>query len=395
MALLCLGRSIKIDFASWLQESGRDLYLITSNVMPHQDRYRLVRSIDDMDAHGLAELAAVEIGRSVTLQAVIPHSEYDLIRAARIRRHLGIPGQSVESAIAYRDKVTMKEYLRRAGLRVANFARLTSPLDAIHFVEQHGFPVVIKPVDACGSKNVCLIEDHAALAEFLRTSTGRDCMIESFVDGRMYHVNGVLKEDGSVFFVPCAYITTCLDFQSGGIFGDRAIDPRTPFSKRLIECTKKAIAALPPAFPLAFHAEIFHTKDDELVLCEIAARTPGSITGELIGYSYDIDIHRLWIRSLAGLDDDFSEIRTPHRYLASVRIPVREGRLKKLPTMIPFPWVSTYCLTGVVGKEYRRATSYTDDVLSGLLVGSSEEQLKYRIDEFGAWVHDAIRWEAA
>ena len=118
MAIVCLGRSIKIDFAAWLQEKQTDLYLVTSNVMPNQDRYRLVRYVEDMDENGLAELAVADICKSVSVEAIIPHSEYDIVRAARLRRAFRIPGQSVESAVAYRDKVIMKEHLRRGGVRV-------------------------------------------------------------------------------------------------------------------------------------------------------------------------------------------------------------------------------------------------------------------------------------
>lgn len=63
-----------------------------------------------------------------------------------------------------------------------------------------------------------------------------------------------------------------------------------------------------------------------------------------------------------------------------------------LPTVIPFPWVSTCCLTGVVGKVYGRATTYTDDVLSALVAGSSDTQLEERIAEIATWLNEVIRW---
>jgi biotin carboxylase len=392
MAILCIARSIKIDFATWLQDSGEDLYVITSTMLPNQDRYRMVRFVDDHDVGGLTELTGIQIGNAVPFTHVLPHSEYDLIRAARLRQRFQIPGQTVESARAYRDKVVMKEHMQRAGIRVANFRRVESPCDVVEFVEEHGFPVVAKPTDGCSSKGVRVIAGHSELDHFLREQSGEGYMVESFVRGHMYHMNGVILADGSAVIIPGTYITTSLDFQTAGLYGERIIDPRTALARRLVAFTRKVIAALPAVPALGFHAEVFHTPEDELFLCEIASRTGGSLMGEIVEHSYGFNIHRAWIRACVGLDVDTSMASAPRQYTSSIRIPVRQGELRRLPRTIPFPWVSMSCVTGLEGNAYRQATSYTDDVLSALIAGSTEDQLKDRLAEFQSWLDETIRW---
>ncbi|MFM0068833.1 ATP-grasp domain-containing protein [Paraburkholderia aspalathi] len=398
MSLLCLARTIKFDYADWFADADEPLLAISSVQLPLQDRYRFVKRVADLDAGGVVELAALELAETEIISRVVSHSEYDLLRSARLRECLGLLGQGVESANAYRDKVVMKEYMVRAGVPVASFARCVSPVDLFDFANQHGFPLVIKPVDSSGSHDVSVIyrleELRQAAADGNLSARPGSQMVESFVQGDMYHVNGLVSSLGEDFFAPCAYINGALDYQTGGLFGSRTIDPATPLARRLIAFTREVLAALPPADPLAFHAEIFHTPDDRLLLCEIAARTAGSLTIELIERGYGINLHREWARAQAGLIPRAARTLVPDVVAASLRVPSRDQRLLRLPISIPFPWVSTACVTGNVGQHHEKATTYTDDVLSAIVVGHSDGQLMDRVGEFSAWLGENIVWQS-
>lgn len=393
MSILCLARTVKFDYAGWFADASTDLLAISSVNLPLQDRYRLVKRVDDLDADAVVESTAIELARTEPISHLVAHSEYDLLRAAHLREYLGLPGQHAESALAYRDKVVMKEYMTRAGIPVAAFRRQRSPVDLYAFADAHGYPIVVKPVDSCGSHDVRVVRDREALVRTAASNPAGPRIIESYVEGAMYHVNGLVRANGERFFAPCAYINGALDYQVGGLFGTRTIDPNTPFSQRLTAFTQRVISALPEADPLAFHAEIFHTPDDQLLLCEIAARTPGSLTIELIERGYGINLHRAWARAQAGLAPDAVPLATPETLAASLRVPIRRSRLAQLPAVVPFPWISTICLTGRVGHLYEPATTYTDDVLSAIAVGRSDGQLLDRIAEFSDWLERHVRWE--
>lgn len=218
---------------------------------PSQHKYRLIKRLEDLDADSQAEITALDFAANTRFSRILPHSEFDLIRAARLREHLGVPGQSLESAIAYRDKVVMKEHMNRGDIPVAHFKRLQSALDVIEFIKLHGYPCIIKPVDGCSSKDIQVIKGHSDLAALCHKPALDGYMIESFVEGRMFHVNGVLTAEGRTFFAPCAYINGSLDFQWAGTFGSRTLEPDTPLARRLVEFTRKVIAALPETSPWA------------------------------------------------------------------------------------------------------------------------------------------------
>lgn len=393
MSILCLGRSIKINFAEWLKTTNQDLWLLTSaSQFPLQHEYKYVRQLDDLDSGEEVLTIATEISKATNFTYVIPHSEFDLVRAAQLREFLGIKGQSVKSAVAYRDKVLMKEYLQKADIEVAPFKRLNNWTDIVLFCNKNQFPVVIKPVDGCSSKDILVAKNLSELASFFQHKTVEGWMIEKFIDGEMYHVNGVITENGETFYAPCAYINNALDFKLAGIFGSRTIETTTPLAKRLIELTKKTIAALPTTPALGFHAEIFHTPQDKLILCEIASRTAGSLTGELIEKTWGINIHECWIKACAGCIDKLKYNLNPELYAASIRMPVRTSTLLSLPVNVPFDWVSTFCVSGKSGEKYNQATTYTDDVVSAIVTGKDDAQLLNHIEIFIQWLEHNVVW---
>ncbi|QJT82554.1 acetyl-CoA carboxylase biotin carboxylase subunit family protein [Kosakonia sp. MUSA4] len=393
MSILCLGRSIKINYAKWLKDAGQELWLLTSvPQFPLQHDYRFVRQLDNFDSGEEVLSIATELAKHTVFTHILPHSEFDLVRAAQLREYLGIKGQSVKSAMAYRDKVLMKEYLEKADIEVAPFKRLNNWTDILLFCKKYPFPVVIKPVDGCSSKDILVAKELSELATFFQHKTVEGWMIEKFIDGEMYHVNGVITENGDAFFAPCAYINNALDFKIAGIFGSRTIEATTPLAKRLVELTKKTISALPATSVLGFHAEIFHTSQDKLILCEIASRTAGSLTGELIEKTWGINIHESWIKACAGNIKKLQYNSSPDVYAASIRMPVRTSTLLMLPVSVPFDWVSTMCISGTSGGKYNQATTYTDDVVSAVITGKDDKQLQEHITTFIKWLEHNVVW---
>lgn len=53
----------------------------------------------------------------------------------------------------------MKDCMAAAAVRTARYRRLMLPTDLPAFIEEHGYPVVVKPVDAAGSRGVRVLKD--------------------------------------------------------------------------------------------------------------------------------------------------------------------------------------------------------------------------------------------
>lgn len=93
------------------------------------------------------ELKAAELNEKYRFSRVIYQAEQDVLRAAQIRELLCLPGQSIERALSFRDKVVMKETLSAQpevvrNLLIPAFARVTGIKSILDFISQHDYPVV-------------------------------------------------------------------------------------------------------------------------------------------------------------------------------------------------------------------------------------------------------------
>ncbi|PJX21136.1 hypothetical protein CAP48_17700 [Advenella sp. S44] len=391
MSVFIFNRSTKFDYYNWLSDSSPVIYAASEKPLNTPGKYKLVRRFDSLNT-GLADKLVLEISKKTKLNRIVSQSEYDVIRAATLREYLDIEGQSLESAHAYRNKVVMKDYLNRAGIKTAAYRKLDSSVDLIKFVHNHGYPVVVKPIDLAGSRGVELLRSEQDLNRYLSVPVLRPYMVERFVNGKMYHVNGIFYQNQYHFIAAYKYINTSLDYQSHGCYGSMTMDPETILSKNLISFCKRVIAALPQTDPLAFHAEIFYTDNGEFLLNEIASRTAGSLIVELMEKDYGFNLSRSWVRSQCGLDPEIQPDSQPISYSASLMFPTRNAVLRNLPFFVPFSWCSNLYVNGKQGVQNAKAATYTDDVLSIIISGQSEKEVMSRVNEASEWLDAEILW---
>ena len=135
------------SFDTWLSKKHVKVLLTSSEVaksLPFAatSAYRKLEGFDNYEVNGNVERRALELHAELNFTHVVALCEEDLIRAARLRQALGIRfGQSVDSALRFRDKVLMKQVLQAKGIAVPTFAPVDCPLDVINFVKQRGLPV--------------------------------------------------------------------------------------------------------------------------------------------------------------------------------------------------------------------------------------------------------------
>jgi hypothetical protein len=103
-----------------------------------------------------------------------------------------------------------------------------------------------------------------------------DLIIEEFIKAPVYHVNGYAK-DGKISYVwPFVNLNTNLDFTEGKEYGNLSIQPSDKRYAKLIDATQRILDSMSCADHLFFHCELFE-HDNQLLLCEIAARKPGLV----------------------------------------------------------------------------------------------------------------------
>ncbi|SEM09910.1 ATP-grasp domain-containing protein [Streptacidiphilus jiangxiensis] len=371
------------DYAAMLPELAGRLHVFSQNaVAGDTSGFATYEVIENSEEIPYAELRIRQLARHTPISRILTDNEYDLERAAHLRDDLGLPGQSGASALAFRDKLVMKQTARQA-VPVPAFAPLERFADLLAFIEEHAYPVVVKPVKLAGSRDVSVLRDEADLVAFAHRPWREDLMVEDFVPGQIFAVDAVISE-GYRFVSASRYLRDCLGVLEGRHNGHLLLHPEDPFAIRLAEFLDQVLSAfeVPPVG--AYHLEVFHTPDDGLVLCEIASRIAGSRLPALTRATYGLDLHTAWFRLSCGLPVDPPPATPPALLHGSVSI-TPQGRAVRAPGRPPFPWVHEYTVNEglALGAHPSSSSAY---LCFAIVSGRDFAEVEARVQEVEDWI---------
>lgn len=256
---------------------------------PEQYAVRLVTTLDlaaEAVAPELESMVAVRyeeepLADAVRFQAgfggtppvrLVAITERILLLAARMRAELGVPGQSVDEALLFRDKILMKEHVRRGGVRVPEFA-LFSVDTAVDMVARYG-RAVAKPRLGAGAVDVIVLSTAREVAEFAEEYRERldEFEVEQYIDGELFHVDSVVQDAKVVVATAARYLDPTTSFMTLTPSRDVSV-PAGPLLDRLLDFNQQVTACYPD-FTGVTHHEMFLAGED-IYFCEIAARAGG------------------------------------------------------------------------------------------------------------------------
>jgi hypothetical protein len=390
-------------YDEWLADYDGDVLLLASREqlelsgeeLPRETHYRHVEAVSGYDVSGRVELRALELARADRVRHIIACQERDLERAAQLREILGLPGQRPPSATAFRDKVAMKELVRAAMVSVGSYAEVECATDLIAFARAHGFPLVLKPRDGSGSVGLRILHSAAELDALLADESllagglQPNLIVEAFVSGSLCHVDGLVVDGRVVFAWPSQHLSVLGSFEddpNGRL--DVTLDGDDPLGRRLLALTDHVLDALPGPAHFAFHAEVFHTPEDRLVLCEIACRTGGGSIRDITRTLFGADPTEWWVRAQVGLPlgevEDARRLQ-PARMAGQLVLMKRPGRVAGVPGRPPFAWVQRSRVFVQPG-EVMDAAAPSGDVMAAFVVSAPTRDVTVaRLRELEAW----------
>lgn len=173
------------------------LALVTRKRFP--GRLHRLHAVDGFDevvhVESLEQAKRCMTGRAV--RAVIPGSDSALRISDRLAAHLGVVGNPVPTRFARMNKFEMKRRLQEQGVPVTPAFRLS--MDDLAQGHDPGidFPVVVKPSQGTGAKNVTIcqsrIDLYKALAAIERnvdagSEEEKHALVEAYVEGPEYFI---------------------------------------------------------------------------------------------------------------------------------------------------------------------------------------------------------------
>jgi hypothetical protein len=256
--------------------------------------------------------------------------EAHILSTAAVREATGIPGLSVKAAILSRDKPQMKEFLRKHGIPCAQSAGIASVDEAVQFVRQVGYPIILKPRAGAGASGTTRCDDDAQLAAALRemgVDRGHSVAIEEFIEGHEGFYDTLSVDSVPVYEFVSHYYPNVLDAMR-----NRWITPYIVSTNRLDasgydelkELGRRVIRTMDLG-TCATHMEWF-VGPKGLKFSEIGARPPGVGQWDVYAAGNDLDIYHEWANAVVH---GRVEARPSRRYASGIIAlrPDRDGRI--------------------------------------------------------------------
>lgn len=383
----------RVDYEKTLEKVNGDFIFYTKqkHVEAYKGIFNDITGFDNWDTNDNIYKSILDRSREEQIDYVIATHEFDLVKAGQLRDYLKLEGQSKESALAFRDKYEMKKRLK-GKIGLPHFAKIKDVFDLYDFVLKYNYPFVLKPTDGAGSIGVQVVKNSRELAEILAKGIQSDLIAETFVEGDMYHIDGIYENGELLISVPSLYINGCLAFQKGEYLGSVMSD-NEEINIRMNNAVKTILDTLPtPAHAIAFHAELFLTPGEQIVFCEIASRVGGGMISETLEFAKGIDILSESIKAQCGLPIN---ITGTDRGLAGwTTIQPKKGKLIKMNTNLPYEWVKDcYVKESDIGKNFTGSNSSVDSIASLVVAGKSKEEIINRLDLVQAWFEENCEWK--
>jgi carbamoylphosphate synthase large subunit len=286
--------------------------------------YEQVPSVTDTDAMTRAVRSVQDKLWVDRIEATI---EAHIMATAQVREACAILGTSVRTAWLCRDKPSMKQALREAGVPTAASAAAGSAAEVRAFAGQVGFPVILKPRSGAGALDTMRADDDAGLSRALGLFGGQgveSIAVEEFVEGHegfydTITIDGQVALDFVSHYYPNVLEAMRTRWISPQFISTNRIDTAPEYAE-LREMGRRVNAALGIGTS-ATHMEWFFGRKG-LKFSEIGCRPPGVGGWDLYSAGNDIDVYLEWANAITRGETGSA----PSRRYASGMVALRPDR---------------------------------------------------------------------
>jgi biotin carboxylase len=234
-----------------------------------------------------------EYGRVVALD------EFDLETAALVREHLRLPGMGQSATRFFRDKLAMRQGARRGGVAVPEFSSVGNHDELWRWMQRVPAPWLLKPrwsASAIGIQRVERHEDIWPLLEKLGDEASNH-LLEQFVPGEIYHVEGVTFDGQLQFALAHKYGSPPMQtMHQGGVFTTRTLERGGEEAKAVRAIHAETLRALGMTNGVT-HSEYKRAHaDGRFYFLETAARVGGAFIADVCEAASGVNPWVEWAR---------------------------------------------------------------------------------------------------
>jgi len=235
---------------------------------------------------------------------IVALDEFDLGTAALAREHLRLPGMGQTATRYFRDKLAMREGARAGGVAVPDFFSVANHHELWRFMQRTGGPWLLKPRWSASAIGIQRIEHEDDVWPHLERLGDRasEHLLECFVPGEIYHVEGISWQGEVVFAEAHKYGKPPMQtMHQGGVFTTRTLDRDGEEARGLRTIHARTLKALGMVNGVTHSEFIRAHHDGQFYFLETAARVGGAFIAEVAESASGVNPWVEWARTEVAL----------------------------------------------------------------------------------------------
>ena len=293
---------------------------LTNVLKSSLNEYYKVGSLENYDE--VYRAVAFFISKYGRIDWLESNNEYWLERDAMLRTDFHIlSGFQSEDMPRIKFKSRMKEYYRKAGIPVARYHMVDNFEGCRAFIDEVGYPVVVKPDNGVGASHTYKLESDQDLGEFLaQKQPDVSYIMEEFIHAEVNSYDAIINAEGEPIFetgnvTPWSIMDIVNDNDNSIYY----------ILKDLPEDTRRAGRATVKSFGVKsrfVHFEFFRLTQDQpgmgrkgdVVALEVNMRPCGGFTPDMMNFAHSTDVYKIWADMIAF--DHSTKSEGPHAFCA-------------------------------------------------------------------------------
>ncbi|GGO95818.1 hypothetical protein [Wenjunlia tyrosinilytica] len=287
-------------YPRWLGDSGGDLALLTGRPPAELGPgdlagYAEVRSCADYATSTEVERCALDLAHRTRVTSLVAIDSHDLVRAAALRDHLGIPGQTREQAVVLQDLVLARRALERAGVPAPVAGPVQRVADLYWYAHRWGYPLRVRRRRTPGWAETAVLTNEAAVRALTLDGLSHDpdavpaLIAERYLEGPRHRVAAVPDDDGTWML------------RRTGWTGVAAARPDAPLPEDLAALVRAALDVLSPRGNAPHLVEAVRGRGGQWLVESVACGLRDTRADEVFGGVHGWSVYAAAARAQAGL----------------------------------------------------------------------------------------------
>ena len=373
-------------------------HVITCDYLPDNIAHKFS---DEYINHSTTDKEAIlEDAKRLGIDGVLTYTDSGVVSCAYVAHHMGLPASGpLESVEILQNKARFRQFLADNNFNVPKAEGYSEATDALSASQYFTLPVIVKPVDAAGSKGVSKVETWeqlpAAIDWAVKFSFSGDFIIEEWIeklgcssDSDCFSYNGKMTVT--------TFSSQWFDEYAAGAYVPAAYSWPSTFGEGHEYTLRSEIQRLITLLGMRSSVYNIETRigtDNKPYIMEVSPRGGGNRLSEMVHYSTGVDIISNACRVAVGDSPVDYEQKPLRGHWAEIILHANNsGELVSIDvadSIKPFvieiaPWYH-------IGEQVREFQSARDAIGTMVLKFDSDEELQWALKNQGDWLKVIVK----